>query len=134
MFAKVLVTAGALAYGVLVPVLEINGTHVFNPDWPAHARLHEVWQLATNTCLAAICLWLAWFREDVRLPSLLALLVTGGFMFAYLVRSSYGGSMVHPDGTEKLLLGVNAGVVVFGLVILLSLAALLLDGRAKAAA
>ena len=37
----------------------------------------------------------------------------------------YGGSMVHPDGSEITLMGLNAGVIVFALVfILLACAAL----------
>ncbi|MGH8528903.1 MAG: hypothetical protein ACRETN_03530 [Nevskiales bacterium] len=132
MIAKVLVTIGVLAYGLLVPMLEINTTHVFNPAWVAHARLHEVWQLATNSSLAVFCLWLAWFKNDVRLPSLVTVFVTGSFLFAYAARGIYGGSMVHPDGSEKLIMGFNGGVVVFGLVVILSVATAVLDGRHRA--
>lgn len=129
--ARILVTVCVLIYALLVPVLEINNTHVFNPAWAPHARLHEVWQLATNTGLGVFCLWLAWFRKEVRLPSLLAIFITGGFMLAYAIRTGYGGSMAHPDGTEKTLMGLNAGVVVFGLVILFSVIAVLLDRRSR---
>lgn len=130
MMIKMLVTLGALIYGLLVPILEINGSHLFNPDWVAHARLHEAWQLTTNSALAAFCLWLTWARGDVRLPSVLAVFVTGGFLFAYAARHVYGGSMVHPDGSEKLLMGVNLGVVIFALVAALSVLTLLLEHRA----
>lgn len=130
MSARILVTICVLIYAVLVPVLEINATHVFNPAWVPHARLHEVWQLITNSALGLLCLWLTWSRREVRLPSALAIIITGAFLLAYVVREGYGGSMVHPDGSEKLLLGINAGVMAFGLVILLSTVALLLDRRA----
>lgn len=40
---KLLVTIGILFYALAVPLLEINATHVFNPEWVPHARLHEVW-------------------------------------------------------------------------------------------
>ena len=73
-------------------------------------------------------------RGDVRLPALLTLLVTGGFLTAYLLRSSYGGSMVHSDGSEKLVLGISIGVVGFGAAIALSLIALVLDRRRRMAA
>lgn len=131
MIAKVLVTVSVLAFAALVPALEVNSTHVFNPAWVPHARLHEVWQLATNTALGIVCLWLLWARNELRLPSLLTLLVTGGFLFAYVIRAPYGGSMVHPDGSEKLLLGVNAGVVVFGLAAGFCLLALVLEHRSR---
>ena len=116
MILKVLITLGILVFGVLVPILEINSTHVFNPNWPAHALLHEVWQLITNSMLALYCLWLTWVKSDLLLPSLLGMLVTGGFLLAFLVRDIYGGSMVHSDGSEITLMGLNAGVIVFAMV------------------
>jgi hypothetical protein len=63
----------------------------------------------------------------------LALCVTGGFHFAYLIRGVYGGSMAHSDGSEALVLGVNLGVVVFGLVVVLSVLALVFESRPKPA-
>ena len=130
LLAKLLITLGALLYGLGVPLLEINPSHVFNPSWEAHARLHEVWQLTTNSALALLSLWLVWVRNDIKLPSILAMLVTGGFLFAYLVRDGYGGSMVLSDGSEKLLFGLNLGAFAFSLVFLLSLLALYLGRRA----
>lgn len=134
MLAKLSITLGALLYGLGVPLLEINQTHVFNPHWEAHARLHEVWQLATNSALALLSLWLAWGRNNIRLPSVLAMLVTGGFLFAYLVREGYGGSMVLSDGSEKLVFGLNLGAFAFGMVFLLSVLTLLLPDREQAVA
>ncbi|BFN28172.1 hypothetical protein PSCT_04341 [Pseudomonas sp. SCT] len=65
MLAKLIITFGALLYGLGVPLLEINQTHVFNPQWEPHMRLHEVWQLATNSALALLALWLAWARNNI---------------------------------------------------------------------
>ncbi|MDT8189537.1 hypothetical protein [Pseudomonas aeruginosa] len=119
MLAKLIITISALLYGLGVPLLEINQTHVFNPQWEAHARLHEVWQLATNSALAVLALWLTWRRQQIRLASLLSMLVTGGFLFAFFARHSYGGSMVLSDGSEKLVLGINLGLFAFGIVFVL---------------
>ncbi len=119
MLAKLIITIGALLYGLGVPLLEINQTHVFNPQWEAHARLHEVWQLATNSALALLALWLTWRRQQIRLASLLSMLVTGGFLFAFFARHFYGGSMVLSDGSEKLVLGINLGLFAFGIVFVL---------------
>ena len=125
MVLKALITLGILVYGLLVPILEINSTHVFNPSWPAHAVLHEVWQLITNSMLALYCLWLTWVKSELFLPSLIGMLVTGGFLLAFLVKDIYGGSMVHPDGSEVTLMGLNAGVIVFALVFVLFICAAL---------
>lgn len=134
MLSRLFSTLAILLFALAVPLLEVNATHVFNPDWPAHARLHEVWQLITNSALGVVALWWVWVRGDVRLPALLTLLVTGGFLAAYLLRSGYGGSMVHSDGSEKLVLGINIGVVGFGAAIALSLVAVALDRRRRMAA
>jgi hypothetical protein len=113
---RLVATACVLVYAAAVPVLEVNATHVFDPMWPAHARLHEVWQLITNSALGAWALWLLWVRGNTALPALLALFVTGGFLAAYFLRAQYGGSMVLGDGSEKLVFGANLGLVAFGII------------------
>ncbi len=117
-----------MPFVLLVPLLEIGDTHVFNPLWPEHARLHEVWQLATNFSLGLACLWLAWIKDKVRAASALALLVTGGLLAAFLLKDLYGGSMRHTDGTEFLVLGINSAVLVM-MAASLALAVLAWPGR-----
>lgn len=132
MLSKLLVTIGIIFYAVVVPVLEINPTHVFNPAWEPHARLHEVWQLFTNTALGAFSLWLVWFRQQVRLPGLLTLFVTGGFLLSYWLRNTYGGSMVLSDGSEKMILGINLGLFAYALAIVLAGIAVSLERPTRA--
>lgn len=92
MLDKILLTISIALYAIAVPYLEINDTHVFNPDWVAHARLHEVWQLITTSSLGAIALWLTWMSADGRgKASVIALLITGGFLAAYALQGAYGG-------------------------------------------
>jgi hypothetical protein len=129
MTARILVTISVLVYAVGVPFLEINDTHVFNPDWTPHVRIHEVWQLITNSALGVLCLWLVWVRREIRLPVILSLLVTGGFLAAFAFKDLYGGSMKYLDGSEKTLLGLNIGIVGFGVVVFLLITALVLDRR-----
>ena len=118
---KFAITFSVVLYAIGVPYLEINDTHVFNPDWTPHVRIHEVWQLITNSSIGALCLWLVWYKKETSLSAVLSLLVTGGFLLAYALQDTYGGSMKYLDGTEKTLLGVNIGVVGFGLAFLLIL-------------
>ena len=124
MLSKVLVTIGITIYGVLTPALEV-GTHVFSPDYAPHARFHEIWQLTTNCSLALLCSWLTWAKNEVRLSSIVAIFVAAGYIVAYVVRDSYGGSaVVLPGGAEHMVLGINRGVLGFGLVVLLSVVVL----------
>ncbi|KIU51528.1 hypothetical protein QV12_11570 [Pseudomonas putida] len=129
MIAKLMVTVGIVFYAVVVPILEINDTHVFNQAWEPHARLHETWQLFTNTAIGAYSVWLVWGRDNLRLASLLTLFVTGGFLMAYWLRDGYGGSMVLTDGSEKMILGVNLGLFAYALAILLAGLAVALERR-----
>ncbi len=129
MIAKLIVTFGILMFALGVPFLEINETHVFNPDWTPHVRIHEVWQLITNSAIGALCLWLVWVRGEVFFSSLLGLIVTGGFLAAYALQDFYGGSMKYLDGSEKMLLGLNIGVLGFGVVFMLFFLALFCNAR-----
>lgn len=127
MIAKLFITIGIVLYAAAVPFLEINDTHVFNPEWVPHARLHEVWQLVSNTSIGLLSLWLTWFRSDIRMPALLTFVVTGGFLASYVTRDGYGGSMLHSDGSELALFGLNAGVMGFGVAIVLAAVAVALE-------
>ncbi|MDD2058911.1 hypothetical protein N5D52_23285 [Pseudomonas sp. GD03860] len=127
MLAKCLVTVGIVFYAVVVPILEINQTHVFNQAWDPHARLHETWQLFTNTSIGAFSVWLVWGKGDLRLASLLTLFVTGGFLMAYWLRDGYGGSMVLCDGTEKMIMGINLGLFAYLLALALAGLAVMLQ-------
>ena len=131
MVAKFLVTVGIVFYAVIVPILEVNDSHVFNQAWAPHARLHETWQLFTNTALGVFSVWLVWVKDNLRLASLLTAFVTGGFLMAYGLRDGYGGSMVLSDGSEKMILGVNLGLFAYTLAIALVGIALWLERRKR---
>lgn len=115
---KYAITFSIVLYAFIVPFLEINDTHVFNPDWTPHAKIHEVWQLLTNSGVGLLCLWLLWVKKDTKLSAILSLLVMGGFLVAFMIKGSYGGSMKYLDGSEKTLLGINIGILGFGLAFL----------------
>jgi hypothetical protein len=132
MTARLLVTFGILLYAFAVPVLEVNATHLLNPYWVAHARLHEAWQLATNTSIGLLSLWLAWRRNEIRIPAFLTFTVAGGFLVAYALRDAYGGSMRHTDGSELTALGFNVGVIGFGVAVALAAIALVLARNSRA--
>jgi hypothetical protein len=79
--------------GLAVPVLEINTTHLLNPQWPPHARLHEAWQLITNSGLSLLGVVLIWRHERVFDACIIGQFLSGGFVLAWLARGSFGGSM-----------------------------------------
>ena len=118
---KSIITFSVILYAIVVPFLEINDSHVFNPDWTPHVRIHEVWQLITNSAIGILCLWLVWVKRETQFSTILSLLITGGFLLAYILQDLYGGSMEYLDGSEKTVLGVNIGVLGFGIAFILLL-------------
>lgn len=97
---------------VLVPRLEINPTHLLNPNWPPHARLHEAWQLATNATIAALALASVWMRDGLARGCVLGAIVSGGFVVAWLTRDLYGGAMTGTSTAALTVLGLDAAVVI----------------------
>ena len=124
---KSIITFSILLYAIVVPFLEINATHVFNPNWTPHVRIHKVWQLITNSGIGLLCLWLVWVKNETKISAILSLLVTGGFLIAFMLQEFYDGSMKYLDGSEKTLLGINIGVLGFGVAFILVLNTLLVD-------
>lgn len=131
MIQKLLITFCLFLYAVGVPVLEISNTHVFNPYWLPHVKIHIVWQLATNSALGILSFWLIWRKNQVMLGAIISSLITGGFLFAFSIREQYGGSMKYLDGSEKTILDFNIGVVGFGLALFLLALAMTLEFKAK---
>ncbi|MBO0331389.1 hypothetical protein [[Muricauda] lutisoli] len=126
---KYIITFSIVLYAIAVPFLEINNTHVFNPDWTPHMRIHEVWQLITNSGIGLFCLWLVWIKKEIKIGAVTSMLVTGGFLLAFCLKDLYGGSMKYLDGSEKTLFGINIGILGFGLAFTLLLVTTLLKKK-----
>jgi hypothetical protein len=111
MIARVFATFSILIYAVLVPILELNDTHLFNPEWPAHARVHEAWQLISNSALGLFSLWQLWVVRNTKLAASISLLIMGGFLLAYATMGLYDGSMaVSATRAAKEIFGLNLGL------------------------
>lgn len=109
--SRVAVTLCLLVPAVVVPVLEANATHLFNALWPPHARLHEAWQLLTNSALSITAI--AWTWTNRRRPAcLVGMLLTGGFVAAWLGRHIYGGGMDGTATAATTILGMDLAAVV----------------------
>lgn len=114
MALRIPVYLNAIVFLALIPCLEIGVTHVFNPDWPAHARLHEVWQLTTNGLLSILAALLVRIARYAIIGAVVALTINTGFLLAFVGASTYGGGMAHSDGSELLVAGVNPAPVIVG--------------------
>jgi hypothetical protein len=60
-----LITLVAVLTSSLAYVFDWNETHVYNPRWPPHAKFHNAQTLLLGPLLAAVSLWLLWFKHGV---------------------------------------------------------------------
>ncbi|USQ95323.1 DUF6640 family protein [Caulobacter sp. RL271] len=79
--ARCLFTINAVGIAVGGFVADWNGSHIFNPRWPPHAKFHDGQTLAFGVLLAAATLFFAWRRSGDRRTNILAATITGGVLY-----------------------------------------------------
>lgn len=135
--ARVLLTVGVFEF--FGPTLrDFAPSHVFNPDWVGHARVHLVWLLGFMTFSGAANLWLLWWRrpfsvENLWLSALWQACNLGGFWAAYLLSPVYGGVIAVP-GIHTHILGIDENVFVFSVLSVVLIAAVMALGTVRDAA
>lgn len=115
------VIAVILFFGPLLR--DANASHLLNPTWPGHARLHFMWALTFMFGSGLVNLYYLWRRPpDLSVLRLCALWqatsLLGGFWTAVLLADLYGGTIRDPEHHLELL-GVNENLLVFGALALL---------------
>ena len=98
---KLLTSLCLILAGIGPLLLDIGDTHLFNPDWDEHSRVHEVWRLATNFMIALLGLYLIWKNNMLFLASLLSLCMILGFMISIITMPFYKGLAVG-NGIDEL--------------------------------
>ena len=124
MVGKILMTLATLAYGVFPLFMDISHSHVLNPDWTGHARLHNVWLLGITTGLGIWSVWLIWRVKHNQLASirqacLNGVIVFGAFLLAVYTSPFYGGSIVVPVDGQVPTEGVYGNVIAFSISLVL---------------
>ncbi|MEM6634431.1 MAG: DUF6640 family protein [Pseudomonadota bacterium] len=110
---KLLLTAATLVYGIVPAIADLNETHLYNPQWSPHARVHGAWFLFFGAFMALFSLFHLWLRDDLIRPIIIGLCYVGGFWGAFLTSSFYGGALVDDNGIEVRVLGLESNVFVF---------------------
>ena len=113
MTSKYLTTICLLLGTILPLIVDTGHTHLLNPDWDAHSRVHEVWRLSTNIFIAGIGLYLLWISNYSLLPALLSLCIVLGFFSAIFTMSLYGGVPIGEGIDEPNPFGIPANIFVF---------------------
>lgn len=57
-------------------IADWNTTHIFNPNWPPHAKFHNAQTMLFGSVLGLLCLWFLWGqRGEPRITLRLAVLL-----------------------------------------------------------
>jgi len=107
-------------------LLDIGDTHLFNPDWDEHSRVHEVWRLATNFMIAFLGLYLIWKKNMHVIASLLSLCMILGFMISVITMPFYNGLAVGSGIDELDPFGIPLNIFSFIVVFLIQIISILL--------
>jgi hypothetical protein len=124
-------TVAALVASVLPILVDISESHLLNPEWPPHARVHEVWLLTTGVGVGVAALWLIWMRPQLVLAAILTTCILGGFLVAAATAPLYGGVLVDPATAHLMpnndrVLGIPANLFAFSLALVILLIGLAL--------
>ena len=128
--ARGLVTIPAVFVALVPPLVDLNETHVLNPLWTGHARLHTVWLIATNSLVSLIALGLLWleparsYRGSLFLSAGLVGAVLFGFLVAAATQPVYGGALTDPNGVALTFGPLDANLAVFSTFFFFVLAAI----------
>ena len=113
-------TSICLLLGTIIPlIVDTGNTHLLNPDWDAHSRVHEVWRLSTNIFLAGVGLYLLWVSNYSLIPALLSLCIVLGFFTAIFTMSLYGGVTIGEGIDEPNPFGIPANIFVFLIIVII---------------
>lgn len=114
---RIFLTISAFLFGVAPLLVDLSTSHVFNADWPPHARFHIVWLLGTLAMAGFVTAIGAWtVKPDQKLlmtlttlPGWLALVP---FFVAAILIKTYGGSLSDLPDSPKVF-GLDGNVVLF---------------------
>ena len=123
---KILTSVCLILAGIGPLLLDIGDTHLFNPSWDEHSRVHEVWRLATNFMMTSLGLYLIWNKNMLSIASLLSLCMILGFMVSIITMPLYNGLAVGIGIDELDPFGIPLNIFSFILVFLIQIISILL--------
>ena len=126
MIPKILTSVCLILAGIGPLLLDIGDTHLFNPSWDEHSRVHEVWRLATNFMIASLGLYLIWSKHMLSIASLLSLCMILGFMISVITMPLYNGLAVGIDIDELDPFGIPLNIFSFIVVLIIQIVSILL--------
>lgn len=124
---QILLTIGCLEF--FGPMVKDTGvSHLLNPEWVGHARIHLGWLLGFMFFSGLANLYLIWWKKPKAKSNLtMSALWQGthlaGFWCAVVLAPSYGGQLVD-HRYHTFILGIEENAFVFGVLTIVLLAAI----------
>tara|TARA_B100000767_G_scaffold222365_1_gene211039 strand:- start:280 stop:705 length:426 start_codon:yes stop_codon:yes gene_type:complete len=127
---KIITTSCLIAAGFGPALIDIGDTHIFNPDWDEHARVHEVWRISTNIFISLIGIYLIWFKNKSLLPSILSMSLILGFFVSVFTMPLYEGLPIGVGVVEHSPYGIPLNILSFSIIGLIQIISIILIHRA----
>lgn len=124
--SKYLTSIALICAGLGPLLIDVGITHLLNPDWDAHARVHEVWRLSSHSFIAFVGLYLIWIMQKEVLAALLSLCLLLGFWVSVFLMPFYDGLAVGQGVDELEPFGVPLNIISFAVVSIVQIAGLIL--------
>lgn len=62
-------------------IADWNATHIYNPDWPPHAKFHNAQTMSTGAALSLLGLYLLWVHRGTWTRSLVQVIVVAASLY-----------------------------------------------------
>ncbi len=98
LISTLLVSVVAVMIMIGPAVADFNATHATNPLWTPHARFHVVWQVFTNSTVAALSLYLLWVADAFWLAAFL-----NTVFLTLAVMSRFEGALADVNGIKPFI-------------------------------
>jgi hypothetical protein len=130
---RLLLTVADIATVVAPVSADWNGSHIFNEQWPSHARFHGAVGIGTPVALASFALWHLWRSSDERsvaraVAAAVPVSYWGSFFPALLIPGTGVDDPPHPVGRVA---GVPANVFWASVTTASAFAGWLIDARMR---
>lgn len=100
---KILVSAVALVTIFGAFMFDWDKTHIFNPNWPPHAKFHNGQTMSMGVALGLLTLWLVWRKVIVsKFEFNLAVLIASLYWITQATARLYPGTAFFDPDTVNL--------------------------------
>lgn len=138
--SKIIFTVLCAATIIIPSVMDLNKTHMTNPQWEPHARLHWAIQYLSITSIQFIALFLLWgtYKDNNSIlvtwfAGLAPLFFWGMFIPALLFpgTGTWPDGVVPPDSFPEVFKKIHPNLILSVIISLASLVGIVLDLKSK---